>query len=89
MGSNYLCASPCLARANDNIASLLLTALSALQLLMISFFPNTATVQLISIIKLKLRAIISNLHSVRRQGFCFKKELVLKTSLSSQLNLLL
>lgn len=89
MGSNYPCASPCLARANDNVASLLLTALSALQLLMISFFPKTATVQLISIIKLKLRAIISNLHLVRRQGLCFKKESVLKTSLSSQLYLLL
>lgn len=70
-GDNYLHVSLCLARVNDPIASLRLAVLFAPQLLTISFSPKSATVPLISIIKLKFREIISNSHLAWNSGLVF------------------
>lgn len=71
VGDNYLYVSLNLARVNDPITSLLLAVLFAPQLLMMFFSPKTATAPLISIIKLKLRAIISNHHLAWNSGLVF------------------
>jgi len=73
MGDSHPYVSLCQTRVNDPITSLLLAVLFAPKLLTISFSRKTATAPLISIIKLKLRAIISNHHLTWYSGLVFSK----------------